>query len=641
MPIDTTKTDMKKTENSVYREEPAVYNKAIQAAPAPEREIGIDTNQTVYQNIIQAGINRTLDISSLDAFTNISQSRDQIYGLLDTMCQDSTVAAVLETYAEDATEPNESGQIVWVESSKPEVQKYVQFLLDAMTVDKNIYKWTYSLCKYGDIYLRLYRESDFEETDLFYSFEKKKKTALNEAVKIKAYSKNDHYVNYMEMHPNPAEVFELTKLGKTYAYIKAHVNSTQQFDATTGYFSANSNLLSYKFKQSDVELHSATDFVHGCLEDNSSRTPEMVQIFIGDSDNESDSLSYTVKRGQSLLYNTFKTWRELQLLENSVLLNRVTKSSIVRVIGVEVGDMPKEMVGPHLQGIKSLIEQKSAINAGNSLNKYTNPGPIENNIYVPTHEGVGALTASQIGGDVDVKSLADLEYYQDKWFGSLRVPKQYFGVTNDQTGFNGGSSLSIISSRYGKMVKRIQNTMIQVLTDAVNLLLLDRNLKTYVNEFQIRMLAPTTQEELDRRENLSNKVGVTTDIMNMLADIEDPIIKLKIMKSMLSNILTNGEVVDLIQQQIDALEEQQNESEDSNDNIETDDLSLDTETDDTDMFSSSGSSEAAMDLGLTDDSLDMSSDTQETSDEIIAPIDAGATLPTPEELGVDMTTIDG
>lgn len=638
MPVDTTKTKLDKNESSVYREEPAVYNKVIQAAPAPEREIGIDTKQTMYQNIIQAGTNNLLDISSLDAFTNISQSRDQVYALLDTMCQDSTVAAVLETYAEDATEPNDQGQIVWVEASNPDVQKYVQFLLDAMNVDKNIYKWTYSLCKYGDIYLRLYRESDFEEADLFNSFKNKKKTALNEAVKIKAYSKNDHYVNYMEMHSNPAEIFELTKLGKTYAYIKAHVNSTQTFDSVTGYYQAN-NLLSYRFKQSDVELHSATDFVHGCLEDNSSRTPETVQIFIGDSDKEADALTYTVKRGQSLLYNTFKTWRELQLLENSVLLNRITKSSIVRVIGVEVGDMPKEMVGPHLQGIKSLIEQKAAINAGNSINEYTNPGPIENNIYVPTHEGVGAITASQIGGDVDVKSLADLDYYQDKWFGSLRVPKQYFGVTDDNAGFSGGQSLSIISSRYGKMVKRIQSTMTQVLTDAVNLLLLDRNLKTYVNEFNIRMLAPTTQEELDRRENLSNKVGVTTDIMNMLGDIDDSVIKLKIMKSLLSKILTDGEVIDLIQQQIDNLEEQQeaeNNPEETSDDIDLSD-------DSSNMFADTSSepSEAELDLGLgvTDNSeTDLNLDSGE---ETIEPMDTGATLPTPDELGVDMTTFEG
>lgn len=638
MPVDTTKTKLDKNESSVYREEPAVYNKVIQAAPAPEREIGIDTKQTMYQNIIQAGTNNLLDISSLDAFTNISQSRDQVYALLDTMCQDSTVAAVLETYAEDATEPNDQGQIVWVEASNPDVQKYVQFLLDAMNVDKNIYKWTYSLCKYGDIYLRLYRESDFEEADLFNSFKNKKKTALNEAVKIKAYSKNDHYVNYMEMHSNPAEIFELTKLGKTYAYIKAHVNSTQTFDSVTGYYQAN-NLLSYRFKQSDVELHSATDFVHGCLEDNSSRTPETVQIFIGDSDKEADALTYTVKRGQSLLYNTFKTWRELQLLENSVLLNRITKSSIVRVIGVEVGDMPKEMVGPHLQGIKSLIEQKAAINAGNSINEYTNPGPIENNIYVPTHEGVGAITASQIGGDVDVKSLADLDYYQDKWFGSLRVPKQYFGVTDDNAGFSGGQSLSIISSRYGKMVKRIQSTMTQLLTDAVNLLLLDRNLKTYVNEFNIRMLAPTTQEELDRRENLSNKVGVTTDIMNMLGDIDDSVIKLKIMKSLLSKILTDGEVIDLIQQQIDNLEEQQ-EAE-NNPEETTDDIDLSDDSGDMFADASSEPSEAELDLGLgvTDDSeTDLSLDSGE---ETIEPMDTGATLPTPDELGVDMTTFEG
>ena len=38
-------------------------------------------------------------------------------------------------------------------------------------------------------------------------------------------------------------------------------------------------------------------------------------------------------------------------------------------------------------------------------------------------------------------------------------------------------SLSIISSRYAKMVKRIQATMIQLLTDAVNLMLIDKNLE--------------------------------------------------------------------------------------------------------------------------------------------------------------------
>ena len=140
-----------------------------------------------------------------------------------------------------------------------------------------------------------------------------------------------------------------------------------------------------------------------------------------------------------MLYPTFKIWRELALLENVILLNRVTKSSVVRVINVEVGDMPKEMVAPHLQGIKSLFEQKANIDAGTSFGEYTNPGPVENNVYVPTRGGIGTLSTQQVGGDVDVGKLSDLDYFQDKFFGAMRVPKQYFGITDDNAGFSGGA----------------------------------------------------------------------------------------------------------------------------------------------------------------------------------------------------------
>lgn len=619
-------------DDSVYLDQPDVYHKETIAVPAPERGFGVDTKNTVFHNIINAAIGGQLDVNSLQSFTSITQSRNTVYGLLDSMCEDATIAAVLETYAEDATEYNDEGQIVWAESSDANIQKYVQFLLDTMNVDKNIYSWVYSLCKYGDVYLRLYRESDWKQADLFDNT--KTKEQLNEDVKIKAYSQNDHYVNYMEMCPNPADIFELTKFGKTYAYINAPSNPSANNQMNGSAYQLQ-GAMSYKFKKGDVDLHGPMDYVHACLQDNTSRTPEKIQIFTGESEEDSDSLTYTVKRGQSLLYNVFKNWRELQLLESSILLNRVTKSSIIRMISVEVGDMPKEQVGPHLAGIKALIEQKAAIKVGSSISEYTNPGPIENNIYIPTHEGIGAITTSQIGGDVDVKSLADLEYYQDKLFGALRVPKQYFGVTGDGAGFDGGKSLSVISSRYGKMIKRIQNTIIQCLTDAINLMLVDRGLKSYVNEFNIRMLAPTTQEELDRRENVAGKVQLTSDIMNMLSDIEDTQTKLKILKSLLSNILTNGEVIGFIQDEIDKLEAQN----DAEDDTEIDTETVDT-TDVSDNLSFDDSSASSMDdFSLTGEPEDSSFDLDNldsSSSETIEPT-SDLTLPNGEDLGVDLT----
>lgn len=638
-------------EKSVYVNDPDLYNREIRAVPAPERGVGIDTKETIFDNIVQAGQSSQIDLNSLDSFTTISQGRDQIYSMLDTMCQDPTISAVLETYAEDSTEYNDHGQVVWCESSDANIQKYVTYLLDTMNVDKNVYKWVHSLCKYGDVYFRLYRESDLGEDDLFNVSTRrgrKRSKSLNEDVKVKVYSQNDHYVNYIEMVPNPAEVFELTKLGKTYAYIKAPLAQVNKSMSSPN--SINNSFFQYSFKKNDVELHGPMDFVHASLEDNSSRTPEKIQIFTNDKE-DGEALTYTVKRGQSLLYNTFKVWRELSLLENSVLLNRVTKSSVVRVIGVEVGDMPKEMVGPHLQGVKQLIEQKSAINSGNSMTEYTNPGPIENNIYVPTHEGIGAISTSQIGGEVDVKSLADLSYYQDKLFGNLRVPKQYFGVTDDGAGFNGGSSLTIISSRYGKMIKRIQNTMVQAITDVINLLLLDRGLNGYVNNFTIKMLAPTTQEELDRRENLSSKVALTSDVMNMLGDIQDTETKLKILKSLLSNVITNGEVIDLIQGEIDKLEAQREAEEASELESESESTSETEVETEASVEEAPSTSESTEDEGMLDFSLESiptegeeSMDTSSESTDTMSTSDTSGgeetILPSPEELGVDLTVND-
>lgn len=614
-------------QNPFIDNETDAIGKVISPAPKPEKDIGIDTKDLFYQNIISAGQANAIDIGAIEAFTTISNSRDLVYNLLDTMAEDSTVSAILEAYAEDSTEYNDEGRIVWVDSSDSNVAQYVDFLLKTLKVDKNIYKWAYSLCKYGDVYLRLYRKSEYYDIlfDDIYDDEEEEKPYvrgrntlnedvikedlrnqqrrlddaqerpnLTEEVFIKAYAKNDKYVRYLEMVPNPAEVFELTKFGKTHAYIQASINSLQGISTNASSTNMGSaNYYHYRFKKSDVKIYQPTEFVHGCLESNSSRTPEEVQIFIprprkkkrrkkyknpngewetdytdnvGDDtadSSESDELSstYSVKRGQALLYDLYKIWRQLSLLENALMLSRLTRSSLVRIIQIEVGDMPKESVGVHLMNIKSLIEQKSAITAGGGMNEYTNPGAIENCIYVPTHNGVGNITMSTIGGDYNVRDIADLDYYQDKFFGAAKVPKQYFGVTGDGAGFDGGKSLALLSSRYAKTIKRIQNTLIQMITDAINLILLNDGLENYVNKFTIKMLPPTTQEEIDRRENFKNRISYVRDTMDLFNDIDNTAMKLKLLKALLSSAITDPEVISLIQEQIDNIETEQEEIE--------------------------------------------------------------------------------
>ena len=621
--------------DSAFVQDDELYGKKLNPVAPPQRNIGIDLDAEFLYQLAGEGVSSHVDIAKIDAFSQVSQNREVIYQLLDTMAQDPTIASVLEVYAEDATETNDDGRIVWVESDDSDCAKYITYLLDTMGVDKYIYKWTYSLCKYGDLYLRLYRNSELED-GLFNEKENKENERkqklreevetykelhagalpskeelqqMNEDVIVKIFSKDDRYSHYVEAASNPAEMFELTKFGKSYAYIKAPtINTSTKKD----------NLMSshylYSFQRKDVEVFEATEYVHASLEDDSSRNPEEVEIFM---DENNKPLKYSVRRGHSLLYNSFKIWRQMMLLENTLLLNRLTKSSIVRIIGVEVGDMPKENIGKHLMGIKQLVEQKSAINEGTSMEEYTNPGPMENNIYVPTYNGIGSISTQQVGGDVDVKGLADIDYFQNKLFGALRTPKQFLGVTDDNTGFNGGTSLSIISSRYAKMVKRIQSTMIQLLTDAVNLMLIDKGLEgKYLNKFSLHMVPPTTQEEIDRRDNLSNKVGIARDIMDLTADIEDTSSRLKILKSLMSGIITDPDILEIIQEEVE-LQEELSQNTDTIDDV------------DDDMNIPSG-----MHRATPSPNMDLGDNPIENEEPNAEPADDEQVLPTPGQLDV-------
>lgn len=559
-----------KVKQEIKKKNPNVGTK-VKAVTKPKPEIGADTEENFLTTIVQAATSSNIDITKLEGFSTATQSREVIYRLIDTMAEDPILASYLKTLAEDAVETNDAGQVVWCESDDAKCAKYITYLLDAINVDKNAYRWMHSLIKYGDLYLRLFRESDYKEADEIFKTkenqiddrEKLNETVtannnpeatldLKENVNVVVHEKGDHYVNYVEMVPNPGEMFELTRFGKTQGYVQAPINIQQTRD--TGAY--NAPFLLYKLKQNDVNVYGAMDFVHGCLDDNSSRVPEEVNIFTSDKDYETDTSahSFTVKRGQSELASVFKIWRQLSLLENSAMLNRITKSSIVRMIEVEVGDMPKEQIGGHLQAVKALFEQKLAMNAEHSIQEYTNPGPIENDIYIPVREGKGHITATNVGGDFDPKQFTDIDHFQDKLFGALGVPKAFFGVTDDGAGFNGGTSLAIQSSRYGKSIKRIQNTFCQMITDLINSFLYDRGLLNYINKFVIRMQPPVTQEELDRRENKKNKIGVVGDIMMQLTDVQDTTVKLKILKSLLAESISDVEIIDLLQSYIDEIE---------------------------------------------------------------------------------------
>lgn len=326
-------------------------------------------------------------------------------------------------------------------------------------------------------------------------------------------------------------------------------------------------------------------------------------------------------------------------MENSILLSRLTRSSITRAIQMEVGDMPKGEVMTVTNRVKSLLEQKSAIEVGTKMSEYVNPGPVENIVILPTRNGKGAIQMTQIGGDYDPKTLTDLDHFVNKLAGGLKIPKPLLGFTDDNTGFNGGTSLTILSSDYGKAIKKMQKVLTQMVTDAINLLLMDKGKNAMINNFHIVMQVPVTQEEIDLKSDLSNSLRNVTDIMGTLGDIDDPIAKTKVLKSLLSETLANQEVTNILQDYIEKLEngEDKKDEEPGSEGDLADlgmpsDMGMGEESTFSPMGGSPSSAEEEPESTEPEGEAESETEEPEESNE-----GEEETLPSPSDLGVDLT----
>lgn len=499
-------------------------------------KITSDISKKLIDDIISTvSVTSALDLAKIEKFTTLSNNRTQLYNMLDIMGNSSDVASILKVYTDEICQPADNGKVVWCEAADPKIAQFGNYLLDCANVDKNIKLWAYCLLKYGDVYLKLYRNSDYNDP-LFHET-KNNPYQLNEDVHVQFHNDNDKYSYFVEMVNDPSTMFELTKYGRIFGYIEVPNKPT---DDTFSFYvdSGDSSKINYAFKSSDINIYQANDFVHAYLVENFNRIPEQINLSTDDTD---ASYKYTVTRGKSILADSYKVWREKTLIEGAILLSRLTKASVVRNVSVEVGDMSKSKVQSTLRDLKTLFEQKTSIDTGNGMTEYNNPGPIENTVYTATHNGIGAISVNTIGGDVNIKDLADLDEWVNKFYACYGIPKAYFGYTNDGAGFNGGTSLSILSSVFAKEVIASQNALIQMLTEMLNLFFINKGCSAYVNNFTLKMKQPVTQEELDSRASLSNKVQFISSIQGILNDVEDRKNRLTILKELISNLLPDSQ----------------------------------------------------------------------------------------------------
>ncbi len=186
--------------------------------------------------------------------------------------------------------------------------------------------------------------------------------------------------------------------------------------------------------------------------------------------------------GQSILEPIFKTFKQKELLEDSIIIYRVQRAPERRVFYIDTGSMPAPKARAHLDQIKNEIHQRRIPNqsgGGSSiLDAAYNPlSIIEDYFFAQGSEGRGSKVETLAGGD-NLGEIGDLSFFAKKMARGLRIPTSYLSLGDEESGqgsYNDGKvgAAMIQEFRFNKYCMRLQALLAPVF---------DREFKNYLSE---------------------------------------------------------------------------------------------------------------------------------------------------------------
>ena len=222
--------------------------------------------------------------------------------------------------------------------------------------------------------------------------------------------------------------------------------------------------------------------------------------------------------GKSILEPVITPLEELRLLEQSLLIARISRAPERRLYYVNVGDAQGEKGIALAREIVKGLKRKSILDKGNGSKLESNVdffGSSED-VVVPFRRDEERSTIESLPQLNDPGQLQDLEFIRDRIFPGLGIPRQYLF---DDTFANANTNLSNKSVQFAKRIRRIQKYFLyQVYKLAyIELKLRGVNQKDY-GDLLITMNNPSNVDIREKLETESNKWNLVSSMKSMNAE---------------------------------------------------------------------------------------------------------------------------
>ena len=180
----------------------------------------------------------------------------------------------------------------------------------------------------------------------------------------------------------------------------------------------------------------------------------------------------------SYLHKAIKSINQLRMIEDSLVIYRLSRAPERRIFYIDVGNLPKIKAEQYLRDVMMRYRNKLVYdaNTGEIRDDKKYMAMLED-FWLPRREGGRGTEISTLPGGQNLGEITDIEYFKKKLYRSLNVPPSRM---DGEGGFNLGRSSEILRDelKFTKFVGRLRKRFSRMFDDMLKTQLILKNIIT-------------------------------------------------------------------------------------------------------------------------------------------------------------------
>jgi hypothetical protein len=216
----------------------------------------------------------------------------------------------------------------------------------------------------------------------------------------------------------------------------------------------------------------------------------------------------------SYLHKAIKSLNQLRMIEDSLVIYRLSRAPERRIFYIDVGNLPKVKAEQYLRDVMMRYRNKQVYDAstGEIRDDKKFMAMLED-FWLPRREGGRGTEISTLPGGQNLGEITDIEYFKKKLYRSLNVPPSRM---DGEGGFNLGRSSEILRDelKFTKFVGRLRKRFSNMFLDMLKTQLILKNIVTLEDwesmseHIQFDYLYDNHFSELKDAELLNERLGM-------------------------------------------------------------------------------------------------------------------------------------